>query len=105
MLIVLFLFLFLLESASCLSTDSRDALPETDIDYAELRRMIDSGDIQLFDVREPEEVEETGMMPGATNLPCKWDDSDLFHCDAGLVYNGKGSMSVKFHRNNLLGDN
>lgn len=62
----------IVESGGCYSTFSGDnGLPWTDIDYNQLTSMIKSGNIQLFDVREPEEVEETGMMPSAVNVPCK----------------------------------
>lgn len=39
------------------------------MDTPELLRLLESGDIQLFDVREPEELEETGRIPRAVNLP------------------------------------
>jgi len=41
----------------------------TDVDTPELLWLLESGDIQLFDVREPEELEETGRIPRAVNLP------------------------------------
>lgn len=44
----------------------------TDISYSKLMSMIKSQDIQLFDVRTPEEITETGMMPKATNVPCTY---------------------------------
>ena len=34
-----------------------------------LVELLASGDIQLFDVREPEELVQTGQIPGAVNLP------------------------------------
>ena len=40
-----------------------------DVDTDELVELIADGDIQLFDVREPEELVETGHIPGAVNLP------------------------------------
>ena len=40
-----------------------------DVDTDELVELLASGDIQLFDVREPEELVETGQIPGAINLP------------------------------------
>jgi len=39
------------------------------VDTPELLRLLESGDIQLFDVREPEELAETGRIPRAVNLP------------------------------------
>ena len=42
-----------------------------DIDTHEFVQLVDGEKIQLFDVREPEELEETGIIPGAVNLPRK----------------------------------
>lgn len=36
-----------------------------------LEDMLEEGDIQLFDVREPEELQEDGKIPGSVNLPGK----------------------------------
>ncbi|KAI4878282.1 hypothetical protein NFI96_019209 [Prochilodus magdalenae] len=38
------------------------------VSYSQLKKMLDSGKVQLFDVREPYEFEE-GAIPGATNIP------------------------------------
>ena len=51
------------------------------MDTPELLQLLASGDIQLFDVREPEELEETGIIPGAVNLPRM-----LITCSATLKY-------------------
>lgn len=40
-----------------------------DIDTHEFVQLVDGKEMQLFDVREPEELEETGIIPGAVNLP------------------------------------
>ena len=62
--------LFYVDSGRCYSSQSGDdGLPWTDLDYDQVMSYVKSGDIQLFDVREPGEVQETGMMPKATNLP------------------------------------
>ena len=62
--------LFYADSGRCYSGQSGDdGLPWTDLDYDQVMSYVKSGDIQLFDVREPGEVQETGMMPRATNLP------------------------------------
>ncbi len=41
----------------------------SEIDTPEFVQLVDSGQIQLFDVREPAELEETGRIPGAVNVP------------------------------------
>ena len=46
--------------------------PWTDITYEELMSMIDSKDVQLFDVRRVDEVESTGLIPGAVNIASKY---------------------------------
>lgn len=36
-----------------------------------VKKLIQESNIQLFDVRSREEVRETGLIPGATNIPSK----------------------------------
>lgn len=43
----------------------------TDISLTELKAMLTAGNIQLFDVREPHELVQTGKIACATNIPCK----------------------------------
>ncbi|XP_078582237.1 thiosulfate:glutathione sulfurtransferase-like isoform X1 [Branchiostoma floridae x Branchiostoma japonicum] len=43
--------------------------PWTDVKYDELKALIKSGHVQLIDVREPEEIASTGLLPGAINIP------------------------------------
>ena len=46
--------------------------PEQDdqtVNFETLVSLIESGRIQLFDVREPKELESTGKIPGSVNLP------------------------------------
>ncbi|XP_074657884.1 thiosulfate:glutathione sulfurtransferase-like isoform X3 [Tubulanus polymorphus] len=43
--------------------------PTSELEYEDIMALIESKDIQLFDVREPSEVKETGMIKLATNLP------------------------------------
>ena len=43
---------------------------KSDVSYEELLALLESDDVQLFDVREPKEIKETGTIPGATNIPC-----------------------------------
>ncbi len=47
---------------SCVSDDV--------VTYEQLKDMMSTGSVQLFDVREPDEL-EAGFIPGATNIPCK----------------------------------
>ncbi|KAL0194193.1 hypothetical protein M9458_012489, partial [Cirrhinus mrigala] len=39
------------------------------VTYEQLKEMMSTGSIQLFDVREPKEL-EAGFIPGATNILC-----------------------------------
>ncbi|XP_036436757.1 thiosulfate sulfurtransferase/rhodanese-like domain-containing protein 1 [Colossoma macropomum] len=41
---------------------------DTVVSYEQLKQMLESGNVQLFDVREPDEFEE-GAIAGATNTP------------------------------------
>jgi len=41
----------------------------TEVTYDELMKLIESDSVQLFDVREPKEVEQVGRIPGAVNVP------------------------------------
>ena len=57
--------------------DSRDVFKKPEeqkcwkvVEFDELVEMIRSGSIQLFDVREREEVNSTSLIPTATNIPC-----------------------------------
>lgn len=40
-----------------------------DIDYDELLALVEQKAVQLFDVREPNELQETGRIPTAINIP------------------------------------
>src|SRR6188472_1391097 len=40
----------------------------TEVDTAEAQRLIDSGQVAVLDVREPDEYEE-GAIPGAVHIP------------------------------------
>lgn len=53
------------------SDEEEECLQWYDIDTREFVQLVDGEKLQLFDVREPEELEETGIIPGAINLPRK----------------------------------
>ena len=53
------------------SDEEEECLQWYDIDTPEFVQLVDGEKLQLFDVREPEELEETGIIPGAINLPRK----------------------------------
>ena len=61
-----------LSSSSTRETEGAKELNWTEIDTPEFVKLVEGGMIQLFDVREPEELEETGRIPGAVNLPCTY---------------------------------
>jgi len=42
---------------------------KTAVQLEELIRRLDSGTIRLIDVREPNEIEETGSIPTSINIP------------------------------------
>ena len=43
--------------------------PFTRIDVHAAKEMIESGDVQVVDSRAPHELDETGHVPGALNIP------------------------------------
>lgn len=58
-------------------------VPETDkqvleVNINQLREMLASKNFQLIDVREPYELKKTGKIPGAINIPCKWEFYAMF---------------------------
>lgn len=42
------------------------------LSHEDLEALIESGDIQLIDIREEKEIEEQGEFPGAINIPCRF---------------------------------
>ena len=81
-----------LQQSRSLCSDEIKDLQWTDVDTPELLQLLASGDIQLFDVREPEELEETGIIPGAVNLPRM-----LMTCSATLKYDPFLSIRFPWH--------
>ena len=69
----------------------------TDISITELKAMLTANNIQLFDVREPYELVETGKIACATNIPCKLIKVYLLDIDflgySKLSQNGHPSYS------------
>ncbi|XP_076066575.1 thiosulfate:glutathione sulfurtransferase-like isoform X1 [Oratosquilla oratoria] len=51
------------------STLPRTRRARTDLDYEELRTLMLSGEVQLIDVRHPEELRAYGEIPGSVNIP------------------------------------
>lgn len=41
--------------------------------YEDIKNLPNTPEILLIDVREPYEVEGTGLMPTAVNIPCKFE--------------------------------
>lgn len=42
-----------------------------DISFEDLEALINGGDIQLIDVREPSEIKSSGKIGQAINIPCE----------------------------------
>jgi len=64
-------YLIVASSAAEANTDtfgSSDARKSA-VHLEELMRRLDSGNIQLIDVREPHEIEETGSIATSINIP------------------------------------
>ena len=45
------------------------------LSHEDLEALIESGDIQLIDIREEKEIGEQGVFPGAINIPCNVSES------------------------------
>lgn len=50
------------------TTHNRPLNTDDVVTYEQLKDMMSTGSVQLFDVREPDEL-EAGFIPGATNIP------------------------------------
>jgi len=48
----------------------KPAVKKSEITYEELTKLVDSGTLHLYDVREPADVNETGIIKSAINIPC-----------------------------------
>ncbi|XP_019621047.1 PREDICTED: uncharacterized protein LOC109467475 isoform X2 [Branchiostoma belcheri] len=60
---------FVQQGPARLYSSKDNETPWTDVKYDELKALIKSGHVQLIDVREPEEIASTGLLPGAINIP------------------------------------
>lgn len=49
---------------------------KTQISFDELKSLIVDGKVTLVDVREPEDLQNTGCLPNCINIPCE-DQSEL----------------------------
>jgi len=47
----------------------KPVVKKTEITYEELSKLVDDGTLRLFDVREPADVNETGIIKSAINIP------------------------------------
>ncbi len=54
-----------------LSSNGNGKKPKKAVDIEELKSLLNNGQVQLFDVREPKELQQTGVIPNAINIPCK----------------------------------
>ena len=64
------------------STEEKEGeLTWVDVGTEELLDMLGSGDIQLIDVRELDELEESGRIPQSIHVPCKTPTLDAFNID------------------------
>jgi len=50
--------------------DVKPVIKKTEITYEELSKLVAAGTLHLFDVREPADVNETGIIKSAVNVPC-----------------------------------
>lgn len=60
--------------------DVKPAVKRTEITYEELSRMVDAGMLHLIDVREPADVNETGIIKSAVNIPCMINSCYFLDC-------------------------
>lgn len=50
--------------------DTKTKVKKTEITYEELSELVDAGKLHLYDVREPADVNQTGIIKSAINIPC-----------------------------------
>ncbi|XP_013773641.1 uncharacterized protein LOC106458657 [Limulus polyphemus] len=84
---------------------------DCDISFEDLEALIQGGDIQLIDVREPQEINEYGTIPGSVNIPLgqvkdallltedafqnKYKVSKPQQFDANIVFFGLGPIKAR----------
>jgi len=52
-----------------MSLDTKTSVKKTEIMYEELSQLVDAGMLHLYDVREPADVNQTGVINSAINIP------------------------------------
>ena len=55
-----------------------ELLKDPNCEVDELKHKLDAGKVYVIDVRNPHELEETGKIPGALNIPCKFFYFDFY---------------------------
>jgi len=51
------------------SLDTKTSVKKTEITYEELSKLINAGTLHLYDVREPADVDQSGVINLAINIP------------------------------------
>ncbi|XP_064638591.1 thiosulfate sulfurtransferase/rhodanese-like domain-containing protein 3 isoform X1 [Lineus longissimus] len=71
----------------------------TDLSYEQFLSLLESKDIQLFDVREPEECRTTGVIPSAVNIPLGEVKKAFSMSESEFVQKYRVNMPSKMDRN------
>lgn len=72
-----FVFFFIALFSSNLKAEKMTSVPIAS--YEEVKDLPNHPEKLLIDVREPSEVAETGSIPTAINIPCKFNVQQQFH--------------------------
>ena len=62
-------YIFVATSSVEADTQAVVGSPKSAMSLEELMRRLDSGNVKLIDVREPQEIEETGSIATSVNIP------------------------------------
>jgi len=62
--------MFFFGYTEAMSLDVKTSAKKTEITYEELSKLVDAGMLHLYDVREPADVNQTGVINSAINIPC-----------------------------------
>lgn len=60
----------------CFSTNTAEI-----VSYEEIKKLPGKSDTVLIDVREPQELKDTGVVPTSINIPCKLAFHEMTPCD------------------------